>query len=134
MDFSEGVRKVFLAGVGAIAVTGEKSKKVIEELVKKGEITVDEGKTLNEELKRKMDEKCKDTKAENAAHDFHEAVSQIERLSKEERDVLRAKLDKADAAEKADTKEERAAKKDADPEEEKKAEEDKKTDGDESSK
>lgn len=52
-DFSDNVRKIFLAGVGAIATGAEKSQQLIEELVKKGELTVEQGKSLNEELSRK---------------------------------------------------------------------------------
>lgn len=58
-------KKIFLLGIGAVAATAEKSQSVVEELVKKGELTVEEGKTLNQELKHKMDEK----KAENAKKD-----------------------------------------------------------------
>ncbi|MCH4160036.1 phasin family protein [Bifidobacterium sp.] len=52
-DFGEGLRKVFLAGVGALATGVEKSQEIIDDLVKKGEITVEQGKELNTELKRK---------------------------------------------------------------------------------
>ena len=49
---SEGLKTIFLAGVGAVAVTAEKSKEIIDDLVKKGELTMEQGKVLNEELKR----------------------------------------------------------------------------------
>ena len=55
-DFGEGVRKVFLAGVGALATTVEKSQEIVDALVKKGEITVEQGKALNTELRRKASE------------------------------------------------------------------------------
>ena len=32
MKLSDGLRTVFLAGIGAVAVTGEKSKKIIDDL------------------------------------------------------------------------------------------------------
>ena len=51
------VKKIFLLGIGAAATTAEKSKALVDDLVKKGEITVEEGKTLNQELKHKMNEK-----------------------------------------------------------------------------
>ena len=111
MDFSEGIKNIFLAGVGAMAVTGEKSKKMLDELVKKGELTVEEGKTLNEELKHKMDEKSKDVKTEKTVQNFHDAVSAVEKLTKEERDALRAKLDKADAAAKKCTEQQSSSEK-----------------------
>lgn len=53
---AESVRKAFLAGVGAVAFGAEKSGELIDELVKKGEVTVDQGKDLNRELTRKTKE------------------------------------------------------------------------------
>ena len=50
----ENLKKVLLAGVGAVAVTAEKSKDLLDEMVKKGEITVEQGKVLNEELKHNI--------------------------------------------------------------------------------
>ncbi|WP_077598148.1 phasin family protein [Olsenella urininfantis] len=55
-DLGEGVRKLFLAGVGAVAMGAEKSQEIVEELVKKGELTFEQGKAVNEELLRKMQE------------------------------------------------------------------------------
>lgn len=55
-DIAEGVKTVFLAGVGAVAVGAEKSQDLIEDLVRKGEMTVEQGKSLNEELTRKVRE------------------------------------------------------------------------------
>ena len=49
-DMGETARKIFLVGVGAVAATAEKSTQVVDDLVKKGELTVEQGKTLNEEL------------------------------------------------------------------------------------
>lgn len=39
-DLGEGLKKVFLAGVGAVALTAEKSKQIADQLVAKGELTV----------------------------------------------------------------------------------------------
>ena len=47
---SDNLKKIFLAGIGAVAVTAEKSKDLLEEMVEKGELTVEQGKVLNEEL------------------------------------------------------------------------------------
>ena len=54
--FGDGLHKVFLAGVGALATTAEKSQEIVDDLVKKGELTVEQGKALNTELKRKTAE------------------------------------------------------------------------------
>ena len=53
-QLSEGLRKLILAGIGAVAATKEKSEGILEELVKKGELTVEQGKVLNEELKHNI--------------------------------------------------------------------------------
>ena len=55
-DISDGVKKVFLAGVGAVALGAEKVPELVDELVRKGELTVEQGKSLNEELGRKVRE------------------------------------------------------------------------------
>jgi len=55
-DLSNGVKKAFLAGVGAVAVGAEKSQELVDDLIKKGELTVEQGKALNEELTRKVKE------------------------------------------------------------------------------
>lgn len=57
---SEGLKTIFLAGVGAVAVTAEKSKEIIDDLVKKGELTMEQGKVLNEELKHSVKEAIRD--------------------------------------------------------------------------
>ena len=52
MKIGEGLKKVLLMGIGAAAVTAEKSQQLVDELVKRGELTVEQGKELNQELKR----------------------------------------------------------------------------------
>lgn len=54
MQITDGIKNVLLAGVGAVATTAEKSTEVFQELVKKGELTVEQGKELNQELKRNL--------------------------------------------------------------------------------
>lgn len=60
MDFGEGMKKVLLAGIGAMAATADSAKDIVEDLVKKGELTVEQGKVVNEELKHKAKQKLKD--------------------------------------------------------------------------
>ena len=63
LNLGEGLRKIVLVGIGALATTYEKSSEIVDELVKKGEITVEQGKALNTELKRKVSEVVDDAKA-----------------------------------------------------------------------
>ena len=55
MELGEGIKKILLAGIGTAAVTAE----VLDELVKKGELTVEQGKVLNQELKHNIKESVK---------------------------------------------------------------------------
>lgn len=84
-DLGEGVRRVFLAGVGAIATGAEKSQQIIDDLVKKGELTVEQGKVLNEELTRK---------ATQAASDAQDAFlrTHLEGMTPEEREAYAQKV------------------------------------------
>ncbi|NLY77691.1 MAG: hypothetical protein GX080_06345 [Tissierellia bacterium] len=47
-------KKILLAGIGTLSLTYEKANSLVKELVQKGQLTVDQGKQLNEELKRVM--------------------------------------------------------------------------------
>lgn len=55
----EGFKNVFLAGIGALAITGEKGKELVDTLVAKGEMTIDQGKQINQELQHKAGEASK---------------------------------------------------------------------------
>ena len=57
--FGESVKKLLLAGIGAAATTAEKSKELLDDMVEKGELTVEQGKALNEELKHNIKESVK---------------------------------------------------------------------------
>ena len=56
-DFTDNIattfQNIFLAGVGALSIGGEKAKEVIDDLVERGQVTVEEGRKMNEELKHK---------------------------------------------------------------------------------
>ena len=54
---TDGVKKLLLAGVGAVALTAEKADEIVNTLVDKGEITVEQGKELNQELKHTFNER-----------------------------------------------------------------------------
>ena len=55
-SLTDGLKKILLAGVGAVALTVEKAEEILDEMVEKGEITVDQGKALNTELNRTVKE------------------------------------------------------------------------------
>lgn len=53
-EMGNTLKKLVLAGIGAAALTAEKSKELLDDMVKKGELTVEQGKILNEELKHTL--------------------------------------------------------------------------------
>ena len=56
MTISDGFKKLTLAAIGAGAITYEKTSEILGHLVEKGEITVDQGKIINSELKHNVKE------------------------------------------------------------------------------
>ena len=56
-QITEGFKDIFLAGIGAMAVTGEKAKDLVDQLIERGELTVEQGKQVNSELTHKASEK-----------------------------------------------------------------------------
>lgn len=87
---SEDMKKIVLLGVGAAALTAAKSKELIEELVKKGELSIEQGKVLNEELKHHIQTKVSDAKDEVSRTRMNLLQDQIKRLSPEELEQLKA--------------------------------------------
>ena len=59
-QITSGLRKLILAGIGAAAIAKEKGGEVLEALSKRGEVTVEQGKVLNEELKRNLKENVRE--------------------------------------------------------------------------
>ena len=64
---SDSMKKILLAGIGAAATTAEKSKEILDDLGKKGELTVEQGKVLNEELKHNVKQTFKKDEAQDPA-------------------------------------------------------------------
>lgn len=77
--FSDGIKTFFLAGVGAVALTAEKSQAIIADLVKKGELTVEQGKDLNKDLQRSFKESM-----EQKGVNIDELSQKISKMSTEE--------------------------------------------------
>jgi len=76
------LRKILVAGVGALDLGYEKLGEIVDECVKRGEITVEKGRTLNEELKHKCEQVVSGK----------EATIDVESLSAEERAKVLEKL------------------------------------------
>lgn len=91
LNFSDDLKKVILAGIGAAATTAEKSKELVDQFVRKGELTVEQGKILNEELKHTVKEKlCTPT-------DVEEIKKDLEKVSKDELVEIKKKIEELQA-------------------------------------
>ena len=89
-------KNIFLAGVGATAYSVEKAQELVDDLVKKGELTVQQGKVVNEELKHNMSQKLRSAadSLENAGKKAADAVEDaVEDIADKAEDIL----DKVDA-------------------------------------
>ncbi len=84
-NLGDTFKDVLFAGVGALALTGEKAKELIDQMIEKGEITVDQGKELNSELKHKVA-----GAAENVQYDLIEA--RMSMMNAEQREEFLQKL------------------------------------------
>ncbi len=98
MELNEGLKKIFLAGVGAIATTAETAKDVVENLVKKGEITVEQGKVLNEELKKNAREKMKEHVSVTVVKEYKDAMTAVDHMKEDELEALKAKIAEVEKA------------------------------------
>lgn len=88
-NLESDMKKVLLAGIGALATTVEKSKEIVEELVKKGEITVEQGKALNEELKHDLQAQKEGKESAVCAEEVSE---KLEHLNAEDLAKIKEKL------------------------------------------
>lgn len=89
----ENVKKLLLAGVGAAATTVEKSKEILDDLVEKGELTVEQGKALNEELKhnikKTVEENVKNTEKADSVEELDKL---LEKMTPEQIEALKERL------------------------------------------
>ena len=102
MELGEGRKKILLVGIGTAAVTAEKSKEILDELVKKGELTVEQGKVLNQELKHNIKSTVKtaaDSVKESAArkNDQEELKATISKLTPEQLAAVKAQIESMQA-------------------------------------
>jgi len=87
------LENIILAGIGAIAKTAESAGDLLEDLVKKGQITVEQGQTLNEELKHNIKETVSGAAQAVQSKAVTSIVSNMDRLTPEELAQIRTKMD-----------------------------------------
>ena len=100
-QLGEGIRKLILAGVGAVAVTKEKSEAVVRELIKKGELTVEQGKVLNEELKHNIKEAIRENVQVNVVEQSDDLMDAVDGMNDAQLEALKQRIRAAEQASKA---------------------------------
>lgn len=80
-NIADAFQNIFLAGVGALSIGGEKAKEVVDDLVERGQVTVEQGRRINAELKHK---------AVESTSKFHEdsVRAYVKSLSPEDRSAF----------------------------------------------
>lgn len=103
---TDGLKKILLAGIGTVAVTAEKSKEVLDEMVKRGELTVEQGKVLNQELKHNIKDTVKKNVNVSVKPQSPEELEELlDKMTPEQIQALKSKLaqmDEADVDQEAD--------------------------------
>ena len=82
------LKKVLLAGIGLTAMTVDTADSFVKELVEKGRLTVEEGKELEQELKRQSKEE-----AQEFLNKLDAKKSSVEYATKDDVKRLEEKLD-----------------------------------------
>ena len=100
-QLGEGIRKLILAGVGAVAVPKEKSEAVVRELIKKGELTVEQGKVLNEELKHNIKEAIRENVQVNVVEQSDDLMDAVDGMNDAQLEALKQRIRAAEQARKA---------------------------------
>lgn len=112
-SLAEGLRRFAMAGVGAVSLTIEKSKEIIDHLVERGEVTAAEGQNACEDLQKKMaaqfDAFSKKLKSDYEAASFEEMLERCDSLNDEQKARLMEKLTTPSAPEQTETTEPESA-------------------------
>ncbi len=107
-QLGENIRKLILAGIGAAAMTKEKGESVLHDLVKKGELTVEQGKVLNEELRRNVKEAIRDNVTVHVVTPSDDLMSAVDDMDDDALAALKERIRAAEEARKAAPAEEKA--------------------------
>lgn len=94
----EGLKKILYAGIGGVAVTAEKMKDILDVMIEKGEITVEQGKVLNQELKHNIKKTVKENSGVSPKENTEEEISSfLEKMTPEQMTLLKAQIEKIQA-------------------------------------
>ena len=86
----------FLLGIGAASMTYEKSMEIINDMVKKGKLTLEEGKQIGDELRKSMKDKASIISENNKKYltkeDVLQIIAEYNLISRTEFDLLKEKV------------------------------------------
>ncbi len=82
---NDPIRQIFLAGIGALAIGAEKSQQVVEQLVEKGKLTVEEGKEMSKDLTSQVEDNF-----DKVRDDI--VTAHMKSMTKEQRDEFAARV------------------------------------------
>ncbi|NLV76553.1 MAG: hypothetical protein GX023_06170 [Tissierellia bacterium] len=89
------LKKIFFAGVGSLALTYDKAKDLVEDMVERGKITVEQGKKLNEELKRVVeDNKSNAQNISEVENNIKNYINSLNLATKEDLETLSNRIEK----------------------------------------
>lgn len=95
-NLTDGLRRFAMAGVGAVSLTIEKSKEIIDQLAARGETTAAEGQTACEDLQKKMNEQLavftSKLRSDYEKASFDRLLQQCDSLSTEQKALLIQRL------------------------------------------
>lgn len=94
MEMERTLKNIILAGLGTAAIAYEKAMETVEEMVQKGELTLDQGMDLSNELKNKL--MTKDGSNSNVTFDatsLNEILAQGNIATKRDIDELQRRIE-----------------------------------------
>ena len=121
-NLAEGLRRFAMAGVGAVSLTIEKSKEIIDQLVARGEMTAAEGQVACDDLQKKLAEQLdafsQKLKTDYETASFDQLLTRCAKLTPEQKARLMEVLAQEPSAECGETPETAASEGEPDPAEE----------------
>lgn len=126
-NVTEDLRKIMMAGIGAISMATEKSKEWVEEMAKKGESATqdaqpviddlaqkgaaafEQSKVFGSEMKTKLQQAFENIKTEAQQLDMDEVVGSLHGMTDEALETIKQKLDEIAQGRKDAPQEEKSA-------------------------
>lgn len=87
------LKKLYLAGLGALSMTKEKAEEIVDELIKKGEVAAEEKKSFVESLLKVAEEKKAETR-EFVKKEVRKVLESLDIPTRQELEDLKKQLEK----------------------------------------